>query len=108
MPPAERADLLKFLLDAPEVNFYNFGDVPPVHDRTAINGLLNGSIDLKTRDERWDVRLWGRNLTDTRFGAPINQYVNIAKLLGYTGAYYSLMQWNPPRTFGVTVTYHLR
>jgi hypothetical protein len=30
MPPKERADLLKFLLDAPEVNFYNFGDVPPV------------------------------------------------------------------------------
>jgi iron complex outermembrane receptor protein len=85
-----------------------FYDPPQVHDRTGINGLLNGSIDFKTRDARWDLRLWGRNLTDTRFGTPQEGYGLLASgAFGYTGTYYALMQWNPPRTFGATVTYHL-
>jgi iron complex outermembrane receptor protein len=86
----------------------NPGDPPAVHDRTGINGLLNASVDYKRPDGRWDLRLWARNLTDTRFGAPIESYILFAPLLGYTGSYYSLMQWNPPRTFGVTASYHLR
>jgi iron complex outermembrane receptor protein len=86
-----------------------FYDPPPVHDRTGINGLLNASVDFQTADGRWDVRLWGKNLTDTRFGTPQNGYGLLASgAFGYTGSYYSLMQWNPPRTFGVTLTVHLR
>jgi iron complex outermembrane receptor protein len=87
----------------------HFGDVPQVHDRTGIDGLLNASVDFKTRDGRWDVRLWGRNLTDTRYaGGPVNNYFALAPLFGYTGSFYSLIQWNPPRTFGATLTVHLR
>jgi iron complex outermembrane recepter protein len=82
-------------------------DAPQVHDRTGIHGLLNGSIDYKAHDEHWDVRLWGRNLTDTRYGAPTSVYFPGAVAFGYTGSYFSLMQWNPPRTVGVTVSYHL-
>jgi outer membrane receptor protein involved in Fe transport len=83
-------------------------DAPQVHDRTDIHGLLNASIDYKTHDEHWDVRLWGRNLTDTRYGAPTSVYFPAAVAFGYTGSYFGLMQWNPPRMFGVTVSYHLR
>jgi outer membrane receptor protein involved in Fe transport len=83
-------------------------DAPQVHDRTDIHGLLNASIDYKTHDEHWDVRLWGRNLTDTRYGAPTSAYFAPAVAFGYAGSYLSLMQWNPPRTFGVTASYHLR
>jgi iron complex outermembrane receptor protein len=83
-------------------------DAPQVHDRTGISGLLNASIDYKTHDEHWDFRLWGRNLTDTRYGAPTSVYFVPAAAFGYTGSYFSLMQWNPPRTFGVTVSYQLR
>jgi iron complex outermembrane recepter protein len=86
---------------------YN-SDPQQVHDQTGIRGLLNGSIDYKTHDEHWDVRLWGRNLTDTRYGAPTNAYFPSAQAFGYTGTYFALMQWNPPRTFGVTASYHLR
>jgi iron complex outermembrane receptor protein len=82
-------------------------DAPAVHDRTAIKGLLNGSIDFRTHDGRWDVRLWGRNLTDTRYGAPVSAYFPLAQLFGYDGTYLALMEWNPPRTYGVTATYHL-
>ncbi|HWD67060.1 MAG TPA: TonB-dependent receptor [Caulobacteraceae bacterium] len=86
-----------------------FYDPPPVHDRTGINGLLNASVDFQTADGRWDVRLWGKNLTDTRFGTPQNGYGLLASgAFGYTGSYYALMQWNPPRTFGVTLTVHVR
>ncbi|MHB8529854.1 MAG: TonB-dependent receptor [Caulobacteraceae bacterium] len=86
-----------------------FYDPPPVHDRTGINGLVNASVDFQTADGRWGLRLWGRNLTDTRFGTPTEGYGALAGgLFGYTGSYYALMQWNPPRTFGVTVTYHMR
>jgi iron complex outermembrane receptor protein len=87
----------------------HFGDVPQVYDRTGIDGLLNASIDFATRDGRWDVRLWARNLTDTRYaGGPVNNYFALAPLFGYTGSFYSLIQWNPPRTFGATLTVHLR
>jgi iron complex outermembrane receptor protein len=86
---------------------YN-NDAPQVHDRTDIHGLLNASIDYKTHDEHWDVRLWGRNLTDTRYGAPTSAYFPAAVAFGYTGSYFSLMQWNPPRTVGVTASYHMR
>jgi hypothetical protein len=83
-------------------------DAPQIHDLTGINGLLNASIDYKASDEHWDVRLWTKNVTDTRFGAPTTAYFPSAQLFGYTGTYYGLMQWNPPRTVGLTVSYHLR
>jgi iron complex outermembrane recepter protein len=83
-------------------------DAPQVHDRTGISGLLNASIDYMAHDGHWDVRLWGRNLTDTRYGAPTSAYFVPAVAFGYTGSYFSLMQWNPPRTFGVTASYYLR
>jgi outer membrane receptor protein involved in Fe transport len=79
-----------------------------VHNRTAIKGLLNGSIDYKAPDRRWDLRLWARNLTDTRYGAPSNFFLGLAQAFGYAGTYYTQMAWNPPRTVGATLTYQLR
>ena len=83
-------------------------DAPEVLDKTRVKGLLNGLIDFKARDGRWDLRLWGRNLTDTRYGPPISLLLPVAQLFGYAGPYFAQMQWNAPRSFGATVTYHLR
>jgi iron complex outermembrane receptor protein len=86
-----------------------FYDPPPVHARTGIDGLVNASVNFQTANGRWGLRLWGRNLTDTRFGTPINGFGLLASgIFGYTGTYYTLMEWNPPRTFGVTLSYHMR
>jgi iron complex outermembrane receptor protein len=87
--------------------FFN-RDAPQVLDNTRVKGLLNGSIDFKMRDGRWDFRLWGKNLTDTHYGTENSALIAIAPAFGYTGTYFAEMQWNMPRTFGVTATYHLQ
>jgi hypothetical protein len=51
---------------------------------------------------------YGQKMTDTRFGAPTTAYFPSAVLFGYTGTYLGLMQWNPPGTVGLTMSYHLR
>jgi outer membrane receptor protein involved in Fe transport len=86
---------------------YN-NDAPQVHNRTGIDGLLNASINLETRDGHWDLRLWGKNLTNTRYGAPTSVYFPAAVAFGYTGTYFARMEWNPPMTFGATASYQLR
>jgi len=83
-------------------------DAPQVLHYTRIRGLVNGSIDFKTADGHWDFRLWGKNLTDTRYGTPVSILIQLAKPFGYTGSYYAELLWNAPRTFGVTATYHMR
>jgi iron complex outermembrane receptor protein len=84
------------------------GDGAPVHDKTAVNGLVNGSIDYKIPSGRWDVRLWVRNLTDTRYEVPIANDITTSRALGYNGSYYSSVNWNQPRMFGITASYHMR
>jgi iron complex outermembrane receptor protein len=82
-------------------------DAPQVLAKTTINGLLNGSVDFKTRDGRWDLRLWGRNLTDTRYATAFSVFASTARAFGFTGPYYADASWNDPRTLGATVTYNM-
>jgi iron complex outermembrane receptor protein len=59
--------------------------------------LLNAKISLLSDNDKWEVALFGNNLTDEAF------LTNIAGLLsqfGFTGAYR-----NAPRTFGASLTY---
>jgi iron complex outermembrane receptor protein len=83
-------------------------DAPQVQDKMRIKGLLNASIDFKTRDGRWDLRLWGRNLTNTRYATAFSVFISTARAFGFTGPYYADASWNDPRTFGATVTYYMR
>lgn len=57
--------------------------------------LLNGSIQLTTLDERFDIRLWARNITDQEYA-----------VYGNSGQLGNLYTPAPPRTFGVTLGMH--
>ncbi len=35
--------------------------------KTSNDGILNGRIEYQTKDERWTLSVWGKNLTDERY-----------------------------------------
>jgi len=53
-------------------------------------GLVNAQLSWLSPDERYAVRLWGRNLSDEVY------YTNISSSIGDNGT------WAAPRTYGVT------
>lgn len=57
--------------------------------------LVSAQLSWMAPDERYAIRLWGRNLTDESY------YGNISASLGDNGT------WAPPRTYGVTVEVNL-
>ncbi len=59
--------------------------------------LLNASIGIHALDERWDVSLWGANLTDEYYWLTVTQNANtVIRFPGKT------------RTWGATLSYRLR
>jgi len=59
--------------------------------------LLNASIGIHNADQTWDLRIWGRNLTDEEFPQIIfDTVVQAGSYSGYP---------NDPRTYGVTVRF---
>lgn len=69
--------------------------------------LLNGSLALDIGDGRWNLALWGKNLTDEHYyqrigGIPLAPMVSTGGTAGAEGfhGYYA-----EPRTFGLEVTY---
>lgn len=59
--------------------------------------LLNARVGFTSPDERWELALWGRNLTD-------KLYVTSAYDT-YGGAFPSLDSLGDPRAYGLSVTY---
>lgn len=59
-------------------------------------GLLDASVTWRSATDRWNVSLWGRNLTDEEYRTHSIQS-NIAG---------SVDLWNLPRTYGVTFTWN--
>jgi iron complex outermembrane recepter protein len=57
--------------------------------------LLNASLQWTSNDERWDIRLWGKNITSTEYRAFTQTNAN--------GDTYSP---GPPATYGVTLGMH--
>jgi iron complex outermembrane receptor protein len=57
-------------------------------------GLFDGRIALAPQNAAWEVSVWGRNLTDEEYRA------NVIEFLGGDMAIY-----NPPRTYGLDVTW---
>lgn len=69
--------------------------------------LLNGSLALDIGDGRWNLALWGKNLTDEHYyqrigGIPLAPMVSTGGTAGAEGfhGYYA-----EPRTFGLEATY---
>jgi outer membrane receptor protein involved in Fe transport len=57
-------------------------------------GLLNGSIGVYSINNKWDVSVWGQNLTDEYYWQQITSNANV--ILRFAGK---------PRTYGVTLSY---
>lgn len=58
--------------------------------------LLNASLKWTAPSDKWDVRLWAENLTDTHRYAAYNELA------------VDIYQPAPPRTYGITFTAHFR
>jgi len=58
-------------------------------------GLTNAGIGVKAFDDRWSVRIWGRNLFDEMYAVGIQSANPVAPFFKIPG---------DPRTFGLTVT----
>jgi iron complex outermembrane receptor protein len=59
-------------------------------------GLLDARVTWRSQGDRWNVSLWGRNLTDEEY----RTHMIISNIAG------SVDLWNLPRTYGATVTYN--
>lgn len=60
-------------------------------------GLVNAQATLRTNDERWEMALWGKNLSDK------NHYTSVSNFWNAFGTTTRYM--GSPRTFGASVKY---
>ncbi len=91
------SDTLLFLaaVDARRVSEYNTGSDLAVGKEQPAFTMVNGRLGLGSLDGRWNVELWGRNLTDeTYVQVAFDQFAQTGTFGGFLGA---------PRTWGVTL-----
>lgn len=85
--------------------FEAFDDTPlsPAHGdaigaviarRFSRRDLLNGSIGVYSLNDKWDLSLWGQNLTDEYYTQQVTSNANV--VLRFAGR---------PRTYGITLSY---
>ena len=65
----------------------------PLYDIDAY-GTLNGSIGVYSLNDKWDLSIWGQNLTDEYYWQQITSNANV--VLRFAGK---------PRTYGMTLSY---
>jgi len=63
-------------------------------------GLLNGRLALLAASDKWEVSLWGRNLTDESYLESVTDFFDD---FGYISS-----RRNEPRTYGAELTYRFR
>jgi iron complex outermembrane receptor protein len=79
---------------------YTFNDSQylSVNYRDDSYSLLSARFGLNSPDQRWELALWGRNLTDEAYLEKISDFSDI----GYVSA-----RRNEPRTYGAEIIYRL-
>jgi iron complex outermembrane recepter protein len=90
-------------------NYRGKYDVSQVTDQVATDsyvlnqsafGLLDATLKFTTKDERWSVSLWGKNLFDKKYLAGFYQSVYQAPFVGLSG-----VNLGEPRTYGVEANF---
>ena len=66
-------------------------------DRAPSYVILNARLAVGSPDQRWDVALWGNNITDTDYLTYIN---NIT--------FFTVHVYGEPASYGLTVSYRFR
>ena len=57
-------------------------------------GLLNASIGVHSQDDRWEVSVWGRNLTDEYYWTAVSSNANVVvRFPGQTRTYGASLTW---------------
>jgi iron complex outermembrane receptor protein len=69
-----------------------FDNENSVRTRQKSVGVLNGSIGIATEDDKWELRLWAKNLTNELYESGKSDVIGSV-----------LVSYNPPRTYGVTL-----
>jgi len=80
------------------INYFNGAYYPDPGNqfRQSPYDLVNASIDWTSPDEKWMVRLWGKNLADAKY---LNQFT--------VNATAAVISPSPPLTYGITLTLKL-
>lgn len=55
-------------------------------------GVLNGSVGIATDDDKWELRIWAKNLTNELYESGKSDVIGSV-----------LVSYNPPRTYGATL-----
>jgi iron complex outermembrane recepter protein len=86
-------------------------DIPQfIRDETAWHGLVNAYAGWTRQDGRWEVRLWGKNITNIRyttFGADTTPYYESLAEFNNPANSIFLMTPNAVRSFGITVDWKM-
>ncbi len=76
--------------------FFEASNIPAQKQEGYIN--VDARVSLTSPDKRWQVAVWGKNLTDEL----------VATYVTYFGAYrQTLVPYAPPRTYGVTLVWKM-
>lgn len=70
--------------------FFDNENSPRTRQRSV--GVLNGSIGIATEDDKWELRLWAKNLTNELYESGKSDVIGSV-----------LVSYNPPRTYGATL-----
>lgn len=65
----------------------------PNNNRQDLINMINASVTWRSADEKWNVRLWGKNLSDEEYWSFANETGTVTKQVPA-----------PPRTYGITFT----
>jgi iron complex outermembrane receptor protein len=94
-----------------KVFFDNANSAPGfLQQRSVWNGIVNGHIQYTSRDDKWQVSVWGKNLTGEE---PALHAADVTVLFQSVNEFFSpdgpnehlfLAKYYPVRTFGFTVT----
>jgi iron complex outermembrane receptor protein len=71
-----------------------FDNENSLRTRQSSVGLLNGSLGIATDDGKWQLSIWGKNLTNKLYESGKSDVIGSV-----------LVSYAPPRTYGATLTW---